>query len=303
MRYFQIDLNTVLRIKALYFENLTPPRGHCARFASEYILYAVTDGELWLEDGGQTVNLQAGDIYMFKKGDFHRPVKSTSCSYIYVHFESDKVKEIKMNDKQHRQIVGRKCSAPCEDEYLYVCIPQKIHIGDVATFNHIVSELKKIYISPSSRRGAECLAISFTFARILTEVESIAVSDVSVGSVKTNEGIYRTVKSIADYIESNYASDFSRRDIEERFYLNFDYANRIFKKYMGQSISKYKNTVRIRVAKNMMTTSSKSFGKIAEEVGFRDRYYFSRVFKQLEGVTPTEYIKRFMFASGEITEN
>ena len=307
MRYFKIDLNTVLKINMLYFENLIPPRHHCTRYAPEYILYAVTDGVLHLEDNGKNVTLRAGDIYIFKKGEFHKPVEDTACS-IYVHFDSPEIEETEMDDEAFRAAVEEKrinllkadrFSVDCY-RLMHVYMAQKFHISDVATFNYIVGELKKIFISPNYRKAGDCLGVSFSFANILMELENIQLSHLAKRTEKNMSRTYYTVKNIANFIDENYAAEFSREEIEKRFYLNFDNANRIFKKYIGQSIAKYRNSVRIRVAKSMMISSSKNFGEIAEEIGFRDQYYFSRVFKQLEGVSPSEYMRRFMFESGEM---
>ncbi len=307
MRYFKIDLNAVLKISELYYEELIPPRRHSARCATDYILYAITEGTLHLEDNGKSVTLRPGDIYIFKKGELHKPTDDSECKYIYVHFNTESIEEVNMSvsefkkaveDKQTNLLKADRFVLDCY-EYMYVFLAQKVHIDDAAAFNNIVKELRKHFIAPNCRKAGECLAVSFSMARIFMELENIQMMSRADRTEKDTSKTYATVKGIANFIEETYTRNVSRGELEKKFYLNFDYANRIFKKHTGQSISKYKNMVRIRVAKSLMVSSSKTLGEIAEEIGFRDQYYFSRVFKQLEGVSPSEYMRRAIYAASE----
>jgi AraC-like DNA-binding protein len=73
------------------------------------------------------------------------------------------------------------------------------------------------------------------------------------------------------------------------FSINYDYANRIFKQYFDISINRYRNERRIDRAKFLLTSTEKSIDEISFEVGFEDKYYFSRLFTKLEGVSPLGY--------------
>ena len=56
--------------------------------------------------------------------------------------------------------------------------------------------------------------------------------------------------------------------------------------------SRYVGELRLNMAKNLMQNNPEIRVKdVAELVGFTDYFYFSRVFKSHEGVTPSQYIK------------
>ena len=56
--------------------------------------------------------------------------------------------------------------------------------------------------------------------------------------------------------------------------------------------SRYVGELRLNMAKNLMQNNPELRVKnVAELVGFTDYFYFSRVFKSHEGVTPSQYIK------------
>jgi len=58
---------------------------------------------------------------------------------------------------------------------------------------------------------------------------------------------------------------------------------------VGASTNKYIRRIRIEAAKEMLSKTNKSVGTIAEETGFSESQYFSTVFKQETGMTPSQF--------------
>ena len=58
---------------------------------------------------------------------------------------------------------------------------------------------------------------------------------------------------------------------------------------VGASTNKYIRRIRIDVAKDLLSKTNKSVGTIAEETGFSESQYFSTVFKQETGMTPSQF--------------
>ena len=58
---------------------------------------------------------------------------------------------------------------------------------------------------------------------------------------------------------------------------------------VGASTNKYIRRIRIEMAKEMLSKTNKSVGTIAEETGFSESQYFSTVFKQETGMTPSQF--------------
>nr|WP_244092470.1 helix-turn-helix transcriptional regulator [Blautia obeum] len=69
----------------------------------------------------------------------------------------------------------------------------------------------------------------------------------------------------------------------------------MFKAEYNITPSRYVGELRLNMAKNLMQNNPELRVKdVAELVGFTDYFYFSRVFKSHEGVTPSQYIKVLM---------
>ncbi len=91
------------------------------------------------------------------------------------------------------------------------------------------------------------------------------------------------------YIEEHSDEPLTVGSIAERFYVTPSYFAHFFKKKAGKSVIQYLNDVRILKARLMLEQEDMSVSEIATAVGFDDINYFSRKFKQLTGLTPTEY--------------
>ena len=60
---------------------------------------------------------------------------------------------------------------------------------------------------------------------------------------------------------------------------------------MNIGFSKYLNQLRIKHAYDLISQNMTSVSEIAYNCGFSDSLYFSKVFKKITGISPTEYIK------------
>lgn len=62
-----------------------------------------------------------------------------------------------------------------------------------------------------------------------------------------------------------------------------------FRRQTGQSPMAYFIHLRMRLACRLLDLSGKSVKTVALEVGYRDPYYFSRLFKKSMGLAPEKY--------------
>lgn len=70
---------------------------------------------------------------------------------------------------------------------------------------------------------------------------------------------------------------------------NAEYLSHVFRQFAGMTIVEYVQLLRLQLAKHLLRSSGKPIQDIAREAGFADPFYFSRLFKKSERVTPTQY--------------
>ena len=98
---------------------------------------------------------------------------------------------------------------------------------------------------------------------------------------------------ITEYIRQNYPMNLSVRGIAEVFHYHPDYLSSEFLRHCKMSMIHYINRTRIEVAKKMLSDQAMSVFEITDYCGFNSSKYFARVFRRLEGVTPSEYREAF----------
>jgi len=93
------------------------------------------------------------------------------------------------------------------------------------------------------------------------------------------------------YLHSNYNQQVKLKDLAQQFYINKNYASYLFQKYTGTTYSEYINKLRMEKARELLLKSSLTIAEVAEQSGYIDYFYFSKLFKKSFGVSPTAYRK------------
>jgi two-component system, response regulator YesN len=91
------------------------------------------------------------------------------------------------------------------------------------------------------------------------------------------------------YINDNYHKDLNLAVVSNHISLNYSYFSHMFKEYTGQNFVDYLKKVRIDEAKKLLTQPEFKVLEISEMVGYKNPKQFARVFREIEGVSPTEY--------------
>ena len=73
--------------------------------------------------------------------------------------------------------------------------------------------------------------------------------------------------------------------------MSYSKFRKIFKEYTGFAPSQYIQEVRVNMAKELLTNTSKSIKEIAFELGYENKDYFFTAFRKVSGMTPTGYRK------------
>lgn len=105
------------------------------------------------------------------------------------------------------------------------------------------------------------------------------------------------IQQMKQYIYEHSHEDISLETLASQIGLSPVYISKLFKEQLGVNYIDFLTQCRIEKAKKLMADPARSMKEITFEVGYHDPNYFSKVFKKMCDVSPTEY-RRALFGKG-----
>ena len=170
---------------------------------------------------------------------------------------------------------------------------------------HLTRELYKLGIRFMAERGQDIRDIGLSSVDF--DIDDKQHFDIAVDNHELKENIkkfYRKViemsavqisrqgnlvSMITQYIEENYMTDLCLEQIADEMGVTAKYVSRVFRNNTGMLLTDYINEVRINKAKELLRDTNMKIQDICTKVGIENRTTFLRVFKKVEGVSPTTY--------------
>lgn len=286
-----INVELMPKIKLMGFVSYKQPWIHFKRTTHECILYFIKSGELHLRENGIDYILKKGDFLVLEPNVEHEGTKRHVCDYYYIHFEHPDLKSVEVKDMLTlaRHLILEEGTQQARQDHPICYFPKHYTLSkkDRPLSFTAMNEMLQLYRRKYFNRGLTALK----FTEWLIEVSREHFIDVLQGYEGSSSKSSIKVHALLDYIHEHYAGKITSGDIEQEFDCNYDYINRIFTKLTGQSIMRYVNRVRIDHAKELIEATHLSFSQIGYLTGLEDPYYFSKLFKKYEGLSPSQYYK------------
>jgi len=130
-----------------------------------------------------------------------------------------------------------------------------------------------------------------TFRELRMETERLLLRMREDAETNRNQQQLDVVLNIKQYIIANSQRELSLELLAKEAGLSPFYISKLFKEQLGIGYIDFLTECRIEKAKKMIGNAEYSLKEIAYEVGFNDPNYFSKVFKKVCGLAPTEYRK------------
>ena len=239
---------------------------------SFYEIFYVTEGEITHVQNGKKQLIKTGDMFFLRPNDIHTFIRTGECTHRDIIFS-----------KELFETACKYVSPTLLDEINRNVSPFYIQISS-AQIEYLEKLLNFIkYMSPSVEKNKPYLINSF-LAHILG---FLYLSDqeekppyprwFQILLANLNDPIHIKAGIQSAMAEINY---------------NYIYVSRVFKKYIGVTMTEYLTQKRIDLAKVYLSTTKMNIAQIAEEIGYPYSYRFNQVFKQYTDCTPKEYRKK-----------
>lgn len=227
---------------------------------SNYDLFYVWSGEGELQvNGGKPYSIGTGSCFLFRPGDHptatHNPQKPLVLTYI--HFD---------------------VSEPVE------LIPKHYRVmRETVEFEHLLSRYVRLFLIKTYAAEEEArLILKLLLIHLLREDNEGPVER------KASNQLSEAIHEIANYIRQNPGISHRVEDLAARANLSTRYFSIKFKELTGMSVQSYLIRTRIERAQHLLMHAGMNVTEVADALGYRDIFFFSRQFKQYTGKSPSE---------------
>lgn len=250
-----------------------PPPGHPTgynfnwengRILNEYQVNYITEGEGILELRSDKFQVREGSVLLIRPDQWHRyrPLKEKGWKEHYIGFK------------------GKLTQTFLHDRFFSSGMPV-IHIGFdervIQSFHDVINIVRDE--KPGYHQVCAGLVI-----HILGLIRSI----------KKNENfrhgkIENTIQKACIIIRDNLDKNLNVEQLAEKLNISYSLFRKSFKRYTGLSPAQYHLSLRLKQANFLLANTDMSIKEISFRLGFCSVYYFSKLFKEKNQMTPTEY--------------
>jgi two-component system response regulator YesN len=140
--------------------------------------------------------------------------------------------------------------------------------------------------------GLKAIGIGSDFVRF-DEYEALLcrIADYYAYQIRSAASTDRSfdISEIKDYIDQHYFEDIKISMFTEKYFLSREYLMKLFKQQYGCGIHEYVQKIRMEKAKELLGESDLKIQEISEMLGYKDKNYFSKAFRNYFSISPSEY--------------
>lgn len=269
--------------------SLTAIRPHTSKREKlqSYLCFMVEDGEGELVYEGKKYELKTGDVVFIdcRKAYSHSTGNTRSTGNIQELCDDHSTEKDNSNLWSLRWCHFYGPSMPAI--YAKYCERGGQPVIRGADVNQYVTLLTDIYALASSSDYIRDMRINGKLNDLLT---LLMESSWHQGN-SSNAPKKMDISLVKSFLDEHYSEKLSLESVASHFFIDKHYLTRLFKEQYGVTLVTYLQQVRITHAKRMLRFTDKSIKEIGLECGIGELNYFSRVFKKLEGVSPSEFRK------------
>lgn len=285
--YLDKSLKTTLRVKdILNFMtiNIDPKYVDVVEMHDFWEIVYIESGEAIAMADDREVPLFPGDVVFHKPGEVHsiKSANGTTAKAFFICFHS--------TNKAAKIFESLKISLKSEQKKMIYRLydeARKIYLSRKKYYHSVI--FSSSALSPNAPTGAQQL-FKIHLEEFLISVIQLVEKRANVITYESKEQLEELIyqKMVEKITESVY-SVVSVEEVCSEFNYGKTYLSQLFKRHSGLSIMQYYNELKVKEAKKLIKDGKLTMSKISEKLGFNNQYYFSRVFKKVEGISPSDY--------------
>lgn len=166
-----------------------------------------------------------------------------------------------------------------------------VHIGYSDYLENLYNEIEKEF---ELQRPGNAALIRSLFTQIIIYILRGTNGKIQYGKQDSKFAAERNiVNQCLEYIRSNIEKPIRTEDLLNAVHVSESYLFKAFSRIMNMSPNKYIQLYKVKLAEQLMKTTTFSFKEISDKLGFSSPYHFSKTFKKYYGFSPRQYMNKF----------
>ena len=285
MAYQKTDLTKIIEIPALYtihYFEYTDKFYFAGESHDFWEFICVDKGSVAISMGDTEIVLHKGDIAFHQPNEFHKvsTYGQIAPNLVVISFES---------------------ASPCMDFFRERIL--KIDEAERSCLANILKEARKLYSTPLDNPyadrmekrehvplGAEQQIQIYLEHFLIHIMRRYAEEQPQYDGIPALKSATDVFQRVTEYMEANLSEHLSIEQICRENMIGRTQLQKIFQKEAGLGVIEYFCKMKIDAAKHMIRIGRMNFTQISEQLGYSSIHYFSRQFKKIIGMTPSEYV-------------
>lgn len=205
-------------------------------------------------------------------------------------------------------VIGFECNSPAmsffKDKILKIGAPERALLGSIIkeAGETYANRLDDPYMNELTRKSSPYVPfaseqlIKLYLEQLLIQLErtnvdtpSLHVTTAALPKSTRQKGEDEMFGRILTYMEEHLSSQLTIEQICRDNLIGRSVLQKLFREHTDSGVIDYFSGLKIDVAKQMIRSQKMNFTQVADSLGYTSIHYFSRQFKKLTGMTPSEY--------------
>lgn len=243
----------------------------------------VDKGEVEVTGGSSAYSLKQGDIIFHRPMEFHRVCANGSISPNLI------ISAFVCNSPSMRFFEGKILRVGDHERELLAMMLREAKKAYASPLND--PYLEKLMLRPHVPFASEQLvkiSLELLLIQLIRQGE-LSTPNVRAATTVRETGNEDVLARVTNYLTEHISENLTVDDICRDNYIGRSNLQKIFRAKTGGGIIEYFSRLKIEAAKQYIRDGRMNFTEIAHDLGFATIHYFSRRFKEITGMTPTEY--------------
>lgn len=260
---------------------------HARRTIDNFEIIIGVNGTAYIEQDKTKYEVKPGSALLLLPGHDHGgyAFSEPNTSFYWLHFLCNEEYSILDEREAYVQVSPLKSNPYTNKLNENILIPTYLYIDSMEKL--LIQFRQLLHISNTSYYTG--LSADYLLTLMMIELTQLNINSISENINESEDVTNRRFINILEWLRLNVHNKIYIHELADRFDFNADYLTRLFKKHLGVSAMEYINGMKVSKAKELLSQSEKTVKEISFSLGFQDEKYFMKLFKDYEGITPSQY--------------